>query len=499
MSEFTVEAFKKLQLEYNSLLASLKEERKKTSALEDECDLLAEHNCRLETELAALKVNQPVSSTPSLSSGVGSLKRPDVDVNSLSLGDESTSIAAGIFVQESAMTISNAAGASNVLSVGILPLPGRSIAVCGGVDKTLRLFDLASGDPLAVYSFAAPVLAVDVFMSPGVDTDYDNSGDGQRLVGLVGCSMMDGSHAVVSVRAAAVRFPATRGAVGATEDSEEDVQLFHDHSKYVVCLRFSPDGRRFATCSYDRSVNLYSLARAGAGQERPRYVRRVSYRFQTTPESLVFVPAGVGAGGDNSGGAKVGEELVVALRDVCYLTYLTNLPQPPTNDAEAAAATATAEVVAMAGEAAQQGDQHHRKVSLNENDWDTHVSFTPLFLSLSPSGALLLVSTSHSMHYCYRTGTNLRVQTLTGHTSNEYSKPRTCWGSESVVYSNTEACGDIFVFFLHSAKILHVIGGCDGHRGIVKDLATHPSVPNTLVSGSFDKTLRVWKPYCPCT
>jgi len=462
MSEFSEEAFKQLQLDYNFVLSSLKDEQKKSESLEEECDMLAVHNCRLEAEIAELK---KLKETRNIT--VDSNKSVTAAVEKLSLDNRgSSSVSAGPFVQESAMVIANAAGASNVLSVGLIP--SHNITLCGGVDKTLRMYDLASGEARSYYQFAAPVLAIDVFTPVGLAA--------ANAVALVGCSMMDGSHAVVTVTPSSV----SSGADG--DASDGSIQMFHDHSKYVVCLRFSPDGRHFATCSYDKSVNVYGYGQVGDEHD---YVKLCSYRFQTTPESLVFINMSATEGET----AYTATELVVALRDVSYLVYITDLPSPPSYTD-----TVSPDVIAVSGDVSVETDGHHRKVSLNENEWDTHVSFTPLFLSASPSGEFLLVSTSHSMHYCYRTGTNARVQTLTGHTSNEYSKPRTCWGSESVIYSNTEACGDIFVFFLHSARILHVIGGSDGHRGIVKDLVTHPSLPNTLVSGSFDKTVRVWKP-----
>lgn len=35
------------------------------------------------------------------------------------------------------------------------------------------------------------------------------------------------------------------------------VTTFKDHSKYVVAVKFSSDGRYLATASHDKSVNLY--------------------------------------------------------------------------------------------------------------------------------------------------------------------------------------------------------------------------------------------------
>ena len=36
-----------------------------------------------------------------------------------------------------------------------------------------------------------------------------------------------------------------------------DVTIFHDHSKYVVSIKWSPNGSHLATVSHDKTVNLY--------------------------------------------------------------------------------------------------------------------------------------------------------------------------------------------------------------------------------------------------
>lgn len=44
-----------------------------------------------------------------------------------------------------------------------------------------------------------------------------------------------------------------------------------------------------------------------------------------------------------------------------------------------------------------------RQVSLNEKDWDTHVSFTVMSLAASPDGKYLLGATDKSRHGLYCT------------------------------------------------------------------------------------------------
>jgi hypothetical protein len=54
-----------------------------------------------------------------------------------------------------------------------------------------------------------------------------------------------------------------------------------------------------------------------------------------------------------------------------------------------------------------------RLVSLNENGWDTHVSFASLHLSATPDGKLILIATYKSLHIIVRFGIS-RVCTLCG-------------------------------------------------------------------------------------
>lgn len=74
-----------------------------------------------------------------------------------------------------------------------------------------------------------------------------------------------------------------------------------------------------------------------------------------------------------------------------------------------------------------------RDIPLNENEWDTHVSFAPLLLSLSPGGDHLLVATDRNMHIILSLKTLKRVRTLVGHASGPYGKPSACWDGTGTV------------------------------------------------------------------
>jgi hypothetical protein len=130
---------------------------------------------------------------------------------------------------------------------------------------------------------------------------------------------------------------------------------------------------------------------------------RQRLRFESVPESLAFVrPAGQSS-----------LFLLVALRDSCSLALV--------NTSSLAVAS----------------------LSLNENEWDTHVSFNALHLAVGPDAATVAVSTDRDMHLVLRLEWRAesmsmgsegageggrvvasRLHTLSGLTCGEYGKPR---------------------------------------------------------------------------
>lgn len=102
-------------------------------------------------------------------------------------------------------------------------------------------------------------------------------------------------------------------------------------------------------------------------------------RFEVTPESVAFL-------GD--------AHLLVALRETCSLRVL---------DCE----TLT-----------------EFSYHMNEHQWDTHVSFNALYLSVSPDQKTFSVSTDNSLHLIFQLESNRRLRTLSSHTCGSYGKPK---------------------------------------------------------------------------
>lgn len=152
-------------------------------------------------------------------------------------------------------------------------------------------------------------------------------------------------------------------------------------------------------------------------------------------------------------------ELIVGLRGVPYLVYLNV------------------------------NTMQQRSVSLNENEWDNHVSFTPLYLSLSPDGKYVLVATDKNIHIVLQVGSNRRVRTLSGHGCGDYGKPIAVWDyTGQYIYCNSEEEHVLYVYSIAAQRVEQRI---KGHSGIIRGVATHPKKA-LVATASYDKSVGVW-------
>ena len=178
-----------------------------------------------------------------------------------------------------------------------------------------------------------------------------------------------------------------------------------------------------------------------------------SIQFNHTPESLIFTIPSVSL-------SPVEPELIIGLRGLPYLIYYNLI------------------------------SDEQREISMNENDWDHHVSFAPLYLSISPNNKYLLIATDKNMHIIVKLGTNVRVRTLTGHGSGDYGKPVAVWDpSGCYVYCNSEEENTLYVYSVARERVIQKL---HGHTGIIRGLAVD-AVRGLVATASYDKSVILWE------
>lgn len=476
--------------------------------LEDENDLLAEHNGRLQAETAALE-----SKFKAISSGVNMAKDDSCtyihDLKSVgeSIPFASATVCENTKFHQTPMSLTasdddaiiNPCGTCNVISIGLLP--SLNIVLCAGVDQKLHAYH--NNQEVLAFKFHAPIIDICVYDRCDYEDKHACNGDdvsNKSRGGLIACSMMDGSHALIDtfwdethlnmllVREDSVNpNPVVQIQLELAYNPEEDVcdensvlirqtvRYIKTHSKYVHMIRFDRRAGPFpmnspnltlATCSYDGYVHIYDIKLASFDME---FTHR--FRFQTMPECIEFARCGsLSSLGDGSPDDQV-LYLIVAVRESCFLKYI---------NFSAFVAEASGCVYPLSYEEVNQCCTNVTNVSLNENNWDFHISFTPLYINTSPDGKYLMVSTNHSFHYCYIIGSNKRVAVFNGMVCNDYSKPRTCWyGSRSQYFLANSDSGEVMIFSLLDTNRAHVLRS--PHKGVVKELCYNADTQEVLV------------------
>jgi hypothetical protein len=138
------------------------------------------------------------------------------------------------------------------------------------------------------------------------------------------------------------------------------------------------------------------------------------------------------------------------------------------------------------------------RVSLNEHDWDTHVSFAPLALSLSHHGKYLAVATDKDLHIVYQIGTNHRIRILAGgHQCDSYGKPKLIWDqSDLYLYCNSQHDYLLHIYSLTNGKEIQTkdkVSLLNSHKGQIRDICAHP-INRRVLTTSFDRSIIEWWP-----
>jgi len=242
------------------------------------------------------------------------------------------------------------------------------------------------------------------------------------------------------------------------------VQTFKDHTKYVVRAKFSIDGNKIVTASYDHTINFYEIENGGINPILsstsprtpltptllPKYNKIHSITFGGNIESMCFLP-------DN-------QYLIVGIRGDNYLHYINLI------------------------------NFSDKKYNMNSNG-DYWVSFTPMDISPSPHnhGKYLLVSTDdeNGRIILFRTHSSQQIYNfydLENIPDRELTNPRHCWHPNGKYFFAFGIDSCIRIFDVASKSIVHKL---EGHKDMIRGLWFDQD-RDLLISCGFDKTVKIW-------
>lgn len=304
----------------------------------------------------------------------------------------------------------------NIIAVKFHPQEESSLYATAAADKTVKISDTKTN--AVVRSFDG------ILHAPGLYLDFNPKRPELLLV-----SCMNGTHFVLDH---------TR------EGSEAVVQEFKDHSKYVVACKWSPDGRSFATASWDNQLNVYDPVPESDGKEW-RCALSVKYPAEVTAIEWIQ-PTG---------------KLLVCVRDDNYVHEIDHKTLKETN-----------------------------KFNMNANTWDDHCSFAVLDLTASPDGAFVVAATDKDRLIVYHAASGKLMRNLYGANNGRYSNPRCCWSPcAKYVYASTED-REVAVWDVQTERLVAKV---PVHAQPVRDMHRHPS-SGALITCSFDKSVKTWTP-----
>ncbi|KAN0043111.1 hypothetical protein ACTA71_010746 [Dictyostelium dimigraforme] len=301
---------------------------------------------------------------------------------------------------------------SNILCLRFSPIKDSNIIVTGSTDKTLKITNYVTKEVLNSYNGFAS--------APFISLDF-NPVNPELLL----ASSVDGSHCIIKID---------------KDGKGELIQKFNRHKKYVVRVRWSPDGKKFASCSYDKSVSLFQEDPSNQGQ----YEFVKSWEFVTTVESLIFTPDS--------------KYVIAAVKESNYLHYLDT-----------------------------EGDYLIERYNMNVNG-DDHVSFSAMEFSITPDKKYLLVSTDLNRLILFKLNSNKQIRNFYGAFNDAYTTTRNVICPSGKYVFSTSQDNLIYVWEVANQK---VIAKLDSHRSSVRELTFSPD-NLLLASCGFDKRVTLW-------
>ena len=231
----------------------------------------------------------------------------------------------------------------------------------------------------------------------------------------------------------------------------EVLQTLKAHDKYVVSVVWTRPNE-FVTSSRDHTVRVWTGPVGGKGE----FALRHTFDFDANVECLCVQTFADGSD------PEMNSVVIASVRDDCWMHKL--IIGPTTLSVE-------------------------RFFNMNGND-DDYVSFAVLAMSLDRDmGRLLCVNTDKDRLLLFDLGDGGKpVRALYGASNDDMSQPRHCWLMNSEHVASTSLDGNVYVWEVHSQKI---VAKLRGHKRVVRDVV-YDGCNNVIISASYDGTVRVW-------
>ena len=214
------------------------------------------------------------------------------------------------------------------------------------------------------------------------------------------------------------------------------------HEKAILKLRSCDALNAVLSTSYDNTVDLFHIDKMGAITEKARYY------FKYTCDGIVFSPKH--------------HSIIIAERNQPFMTYI-NLDT-----------------------------QEKAEVSINNHEWDLHVSFCIVDLCLMHDDDYVIALTDKGRVIVYGYGKNTHIQVIYDGSmlsDSYYNGVVTVDREEKHVLT---ICPDfcIRVFSLYSGKEVAVL---KGHSKTIRNMSCQRDLTTTLYTCSYDHSIRIWK------
>ena len=218
-------------------------------------------------------------------------------------------------------------------------------------------------------------------------------------------------------------------------DKMRVVQTCRDHSKYVTQCKISYCGNWLVTASRDQLINVYRF--------KDRLEPHARYSQSKPIESMAFLPHS--------------PVIVLGMREDHALSYMD----------------------------LNSGEVKRVNMNVTGDDW---VSFTPMYISVSPTGDHLLVYTDSEAGriIIYETETSRIVKSLWGLAFDDFASPQCAWHPKGRYIVATNHNELIKVFDASNGECVTTL---NGHMGLVRSFSVQD---NMIFSCAYDKTVRTW-------